>query len=333
MAPNLGADNFLTASGYLGVDFFFILSGFIITHTYRSRISVRDFRTHLRFLELRLARMYPVHIFTLLALGVLVMAARVSDRDISGDFSASSFVRQVTLTSIWGPFKTFSWNYPSWSISAEWAAYISFPLLALILARAKGSQMVALGAVSALATILAVTSALGHSPSPIERIGIEFTVGMFLHDLYRGPLGARMTMGAPALTSVAVAIVAAVSMAPPDWKSALIVPGFSVIILALAVSDSHLNERLTPRWLRFLGEASYSLYMTHALVEMVGSNVLPMEGRDAASIYEKVGVVVAYVIALSAAAVGTYLLVERPSRERWRRSIQQRYSTVSAESL
>ncbi len=64
------------ARGYLGVDFFFVLSGFIISHVYLSSLARPSRRALSIFLWHRLIRIYPVHVAVLAAMVSLVLVAR-----------------------------------------------------------------------------------------------------------------------------------------------------------------------------------------------------------------------------------------------------------------
>lgn len=123
--------------GYLGVDLFFMLSGFVIWHVHAAdfaRPSVPAFR---RFLLLRIARLYPVYLFTLLLFAVLlVLVPHLGGPKFDPrNYGAGQFVVDLGMMQTWGLASHLEWNYPSWSISAEWFCCFLFPLAALSLAR------------------------------------------------------------------------------------------------------------------------------------------------------------------------------------------------------
>ena len=124
--------------GRLGVDLFFALSGFILTHTYLTRMgsSIRGSAT-LRFWWLRLARIYPVHLVMLVIAGLAVFAqARILGEDIDRDWwNPIDFIKNLLLIQEWGPNPERGWNFVAWSLSMEWLAYLVFPVLVLILWR------------------------------------------------------------------------------------------------------------------------------------------------------------------------------------------------------
>lgn len=122
--------------GRLGVDLFFALSGFILTHTYLRRLgpSLR-LRGTVDFWWLRLARIYPVHLVMLLVAGGAVVAqARVTGEELDRDWlNPLDFVKNLLLVQEWGPEPQRGWNFVAWSLSMEWLAYLIFPLLVLLL--------------------------------------------------------------------------------------------------------------------------------------------------------------------------------------------------------
>jgi peptidoglycan/LPS O-acetylase OafA/YrhL len=119
----------LLAKGYLMVDLFFIMSGFIICHVYQE-----GFKDGLapgvirRFIVARFARIYPLHFFTLIVLIIAVAVLNRWSRIDDPKAIASNFL----LLHSFGINKSFTWNVPSWNISSEWWAYMVFPALTFL---------------------------------------------------------------------------------------------------------------------------------------------------------------------------------------------------------
>src|SRR4051794_2329668 len=112
--------------GYLGVELFFTLSGFILCHVYLT--SVGEGRFHYgSFLWARLARVYPLHLATLAGMGLMALAALAAGFRIDPNIlSWKALPANVLMVHAWGFAPVAGWNHPSWSISAEWFAYLSF---------------------------------------------------------------------------------------------------------------------------------------------------------------------------------------------------------------
>ena len=138
----LPQQSLLIEKGYLMVDLFFIMSGFIISHVYhqsfQAGITIQNFK---KFIVARFARIYPLHFFTLLFMIILVAAG--NGWNIIDDPKA--IPANIFLLHSFGINKIFTWNIPSWSISAEWWAYMVFPVLTIFIYRGKGLAMIALG--------------------------------------------------------------------------------------------------------------------------------------------------------------------------------------------
>ncbi|HXJ57341.1 MAG TPA: acyltransferase [Verrucomicrobiae bacterium] len=118
----------IVRGGYVGVPFFFILSGFILTYSYAPqapRLPARNFWVA------RLARIYPVYAFALLVSAPLFLGGLAE----TGSYESltSRFLVQLTtnfgLLQAWSPSLAFAWNGPGWSLSVEAFFYLTFPIL------------------------------------------------------------------------------------------------------------------------------------------------------------------------------------------------------------
>ncbi|MGZ6027689.1 MAG: acyltransferase family protein, partial [Caulobacteraceae bacterium] len=143
--------------GYLGVEVFFTLSGFILCHVYLPQAESGRFR-YGSFLWARLARIYPLHLACLAGIGALGGAALMLGRSIDPNIlSLPALWPNLLLVHAWGFAPVSGWNHPSWSISAEWAAYLAFPAFAWLAMRLAGRPRLAV--VLALAFLFALNAA------------------------------------------------------------------------------------------------------------------------------------------------------------------------------
>jgi peptidoglycan/LPS O-acetylase OafA/YrhL len=131
LANAYGGLAFLFQTRGLGVDIFFILSGFILAYVHG-----KDFADGLRpkeaisFWVARLARIYPVHLFMLVITAFILPMHRLYEW--SPVDTAYTFYANLFLVHAWGVTPNLTFNQPSWSISCEWAAYLTFPFVAYL---------------------------------------------------------------------------------------------------------------------------------------------------------------------------------------------------------
>ena len=272
----------LRAKGYLAVDGFFVLSGFILSYVYRDAFTNPVPGTYPRFLIARLARIYPVHLAMTLVvaalLGAMVLATgfqpRVADR-----FSLRELALHVSLLHGWGFSRMLAWNYPSWSISAEWFAYLGFPLVHRFVLREESLRRAGLIALLALAG-LAAFEQLGPNRSlsytyefALVRIGFEFVIGAALMMLARPWLDGRVSADGGVRPHACLALAGALVSVflLPD---AATVGFLALAILFLSHPRDLLARPLGTRLMVYGGETSYSVYMTHAIVQGVAIIVL-----------------------------------------------------------
>ncbi|MCW2956277.1 MAG: Acyltransferase [Thermoleophilia bacterium] len=305
----------LLGAGHAGVDVFFILSGFIISYVYATALAGGRTRAVASFLWMRLARMYPVHLFTLGVMLALVLAARSAGLELSAtnDYSASSLLRNVLLVHAWGTPHALSWNYPAWSISAEWAAYLAFPVLAVALRRWVGLALGCVGLAALLGAVI-VMALSDDAVHPLTRIALEFGIGCVLYSIRRGDVLRRVPWERLATPLLVCGMVGAGLAEHADRSALLAVPLFATAIYAMSWGRTVRDGVLGSRPLVYWGVVSYSLYMTHGITDMVLIRGLERTDLDAAPWPVRVALVGAYVVVVAIVAMATFRLVEEPAR-------------------
>jgi peptidoglycan/LPS O-acetylase OafA/YrhL len=320
-----GLDSFLPffARGYLGVDFFFVLSGFIITHVYVATLASPKVTAVQIFLWHRFIRLYPVHVTVLAGLVGIVSLASAAGFGFNNpqDWKWDDLIWQLTLLQAWGVTPTSRWNVPSWSISAEWFAYLLFPLLAPALMWVRERVIALLIAVAALAatalvfTIADWTLNTWVGAPALTRVFGEFLCGaalcraIALSSEHARPRGDLLAAGA------FLAFIFGASAGVADFA---LVAFLAVTIFGAATSKRFVKRVLGSRTFVWLGEISYSVYMVHfpvliiirRLWERLGFAHWPTTGKISAFI-----ITLASVLALAAIV---FYVVERPARTRLR---------------
>ena len=144
LRPNIDAYTGLLRKGYLAVDVFFILSGFILSHVYWAD-GVSGRLDYWNFLSKRLARIYPMHITTMALMGLLVGIGAVTGLPVDATAHADAVAANLLLIHAWGTTTGLSWNAVSWSISAEWFAYLLFPVMLAVALRFRARPLALVG--------------------------------------------------------------------------------------------------------------------------------------------------------------------------------------------
>lgn len=301
----------ITGAGDMGVDVFFVLSGFVLALNYpavhRSAASWRS------FLWKRLARIYPVHFACLGALGVVTMTGLYAGRERLGNIS--DIVTNLTLTHGWSVPIVPSWNPVSWSISCEWLAYLAFPLIAVMAAELKRRRDVIFLIVFLSAALHLVSSRgeySGTMPYGLIRIAFDFPVGVLAYRLYEMNRERGVKWDRVALAAGVVLVVALTLLFPLTRKRELLGAACvlsAVLIYALARSDGRLANALSRPFWQYAGHVSYSFYMVHILIlTPVYQHVRPFTGGLLS---------IPLGFALTAAAAHLmYIGVEQPMRRR-----------------
>ena len=319
--PNLdvGFTPAIASKGYLGVEAFFVLSGFILCHVYLSGFGEGRFR-YGDFLWNRLARVYPLHLATLVGVGAMALAATLAGLAVDPNIlSWPSLPANMLLVHAWGFAPVAGWNHASWSISAEWFAYLTFPVFAFAAWRLRERPLVAvLGALALIAVIYPVFQTLaGFSLTEATirwgalRIVPCFAYGCALHALWRsGRFPARLAgLGAAAL---GLATLLAIHAGAPDLGIVMLLGGLIFMLASLASAGSRFASQ---KVFVYLGEISYSTYMIcipwKILAINAATKILNIDS-DKLPLFVWL-VIVAALVPLSAIS---FHIIENPCRER-----------------
>lgn len=329
------AEGFITSTplvqnGWLFVDYFFVLSGFVIAHGYGAKIEAREVFPA-RFLALRFARIYPLHFAVLLGFVLLELALWLFADQLAGLTSREAFTGSRSLQSLGenllllqslGLHDGLTWNGPAWSISAEMWTYVLFAGVLLL----RGRALAVACSILALAALLFVTN---HSNTlditynfGVVRAILGFALGVLTY------LGFRR-FGAPRGTfwemSALLAAVAFVALARDEMTFAAPFV-FAITIWLLAPEGGRVAALMRNRVFQILGLLSYSIYMVHIFVQArmgEGLQVLGVGGvsSDAQGITRiatgpLIGDLLTLLMAGLVVAVSwlTYRLIEEPGR-------------------
>jgi peptidoglycan/LPS O-acetylase OafA/YrhL len=269
----------ILSGAFFAVDFFFVLSGFVIAANYQRRL-LEGFGAG-RFMVLRLGRIYPLH-FAMLALGVgiklielsIPSASSITDAAAHAPFSSpneapGTIVANLLLVQSLHVYDFLSWNAQSWSISTEFYTYILFAVCLLAL-RERG-WIVLLAAMVGGPVAIAILSRAGLDTTydwGMIRCVYGFSAGVIAWNVYdrwggelRGWLSgsvAEWSVIAVMLVFVVVAGHSALSIAAPYV--------FALAVLIFAFEGGSASAILKLRPLVFVGTISYSIYMTHVFV-------------------------------------------------------------------
>ncbi|MFD1701985.1 acyltransferase family protein [Methylopila henanensis] len=302
------------------VDFFFVLSGFVLAHMYDGPWREGRFR-HGEFLIRRLARLWPLHLFTLACVLALVVAGRIVGVTPEATHDAASFaMTALMLHSAWTT-PDLAWNWPSWSVSAEWIAYLMIPLYLAAADRVRGTaRRLALSL-----ALFAVCSVGSHVLLRLDLVTLTFDGGALrlLPSFLAGILLRRIFDDEPKLLAMTPRIYALVIVGVFAACGVLIAlnapydalwPPMLVLVAALASRATWAEPGvLRNRTLIWLGDLSYSIYLTHAIVIMVLFTGAEHFGF-ARTLGERAVVGVCVPFVTLGVSVVTYAIVEKPGR-------------------
>jgi peptidoglycan/LPS O-acetylase OafA/YrhL len=315
LAPELpGSLHFLTRAlaldrGYLAVDLFFVLSGFVLALTYHDMFGQEQRAATCRlFLLHRFARVLPLNLVVVAIVAILVWRSQAAPEPFAQARYPTVLLANLLLIQDWG--FALSIVKPAWSVSVEMAIYFIFPIL-LWLARSRTWAIPALIG----AALLFWLTRIGHGEVDRGFVPTDF-MGLVASDFVRGLTGfyfgllcfrgfqvpAVRAFAGRAELAIAVVFLALLAWSPSDLAPILCGP---LLVLALAVQRGWFSSLLRTPPLHYLGTISYSIYLTHVcLIAAMKSMFGPFSVLQA-------GLTIALTLLVSIAA---YHGIERPAR-------------------
>ncbi len=293
-------------NGYESVAFFFVLSGFILTHVYSERPFSRR-----RFWLSRFARIYPVYLLSLIiALPVFLYGAFVSRTVIAGHFWLAMLLVPLLLQS-WVPQTALIWNWAAWSLSVEAFFYALFPDVLRLQRFVR--PLVTLGFAAGLVILvevarsLAVVALVEERGNLLHRFFAFFPLFQLPNFLFGMTLGFCFVSGRSLkpwfaeLVLIAgltgIALVFAFRTTIPDLaRSTVLTFLYGAVLFAGATSSGLITRILSHRLLVRLGEASYAMYILHTPLLFWWSKILRLMKVDYSSVISFLGFVAMLVL-------------------------------------
>lgn len=285
-------------SGYVGVTFFFVLSGFVLVWSYRPGSAAR-------FIGHRLARIWPLHALTwAVALVALAETRRTSLQELMS----------LLLVHMWGlagsavpdASNVDVANGVSWTLSCELAFYLTVPFIAPRLLRASRGWLIAVLAMAASAEHLVpdvmwslwpqqAAELLLHAPAYRY---LEFLVGMTIAALLRSGLEiqARIWPAALLVLSMYVLVASGAFTGGPEASRAMLLP-FAALIAVTAAAGLRRQSWLEHPWIVNRGGASFALYLVHFPIMLAFGHLASGRGLSTRMLLGLVALLLALLVA------------------------------------
>jgi peptidoglycan/LPS O-acetylase OafA/YrhL len=335
---------------YLMVDFFFILSGFIMCYVYGDRfnekVTKKDFR---KFTMARFSRVYPLHFTTLkFTIFIFFLAAKLGipkNPILQVDNNTFSIITNLLLLHSMNFHNWFTWVHASWSISTEWWAYMIFPFLVapFFRLRSGGRALVCLLCFVGYACIMFLIIPIVTVPPEISFVKesiSEFTInvayqygfircicgfilGMMMHHAFIAGWGKKILSNGWTMGLLAICAFTCMHFNLPDI---ITVAFFPFLLLCGAYGNKSINRIFLTKPFQRIGDWSFSIYLVHQpLLFLILNTFLylnPVKPGDHQQDQSPPGLLVSWTICLVFIAITllvsflTFRFVENPAR-RW----------------
>jgi peptidoglycan/LPS O-acetylase OafA/YrhL len=331
--------------GYIWVDLFFILSGFVMMLTYGSKFKTAALpRTYADFLLKRIARVYPLYLVT--SVVAFFVLYRYAPEQIRG-FNIETVITNLLMIQSWGFGPSI--NGPAWSISTEFGAYLLFPWL--IWAFSKGAFRNAAGCTIAFIFIAFVSTrstlqlhqidnGIPNRAGAMDIFGMGtlypllrciggFTLGLCVQCIAQLPRARRIFRSAMTANFVSIALLVCLCLHKADLG---IIVCFALLVPFLASENNLAATFCGSTIVHWLGEISYSLYLVHRLLEQTQyRSLLALLKSHHVPAAAAVANVFLVCCSLALAAL-TYRFIEKPGRDWMRNLLQNKSAQQSIEA-
>lgn len=324
-------------NGYLFVDLFFALSGFVICARYSASMQqMGDVRS---FIVRRIGRLFPLLVFStvVLVLGqngvvvakkILIASGNAGMLENPGALEyavpgVEEIVSTLTFTHALGLFDHLILNGPTWSISDEFYTYVLFVALCL-LSRGRGRIVIfALLSIAGLIVSIWASTNVHHCIEEKKCLSLTYDFGFVrcIHSFFLGVLAcyARRVWkpNAAAFQLIALSALCMLFTLVDDVHAAAFAfPAvFAMLVFALSSDSGPAANALKPKLIQTLGQRSYSIYLMHMPLLLIFETLSHHVNGPVSGI----AIMAAYVCALYIVSGWTYRFIESPSRERFYR--------------
>ena len=260
------------------VDFFFVLSGFVIFANYEERL--RNGYNVWKFILLRFGRLWPLHISILMAFIFVDLFQLCFDVGAAAKFAPFSapgegigaIVANIFMVHSLGILDRMSFNGPSWSISVEFYTYIIFALILITFRKKPYIAIMALCFVSVSVLFYFNGALYTNYNYGILRCIFGFSLGAFAWKLYRlfsgniRPVLNNKGLASLIEFSLLIVLLLCVHYLYNGYSSVIFPPLFAILVLIFAHEAGTISHLLNGKIFQTIGLLSYSIYMTHIFI-------------------------------------------------------------------
>jgi peptidoglycan/LPS O-acetylase OafA/YrhL len=325
--------------GYVGVDVFFVISGFLITRLIWSEISNGNFSL-VNFYERRARRILPA-LFAVITVSLFIGSLVLVPSDFE-DLSKSALATTFFVSNhfflraldYFGTAANFHPLLHSWSLAIEEQFYIVFPLFLIFISRYRFGFVLCAMAILFFLSLAGSVYAVERAPQSAFYLsltrGWELLMGGFLALGLGSQLRARWLregMAAAGLLMIALPIIFYSDQTPFPGIAALpVCVGTACLILSASKEPTLVSRTLSLRPIVFIGLISYSLYLWHWPILVFMRHYFGVE-------HLVLSMAIIAVCASFLAAIVSWRFIERPFRQKGLLSRRQIFSTVGYSTI